>query len=141
MAVDDKVVHDECQFAVDSYLQGYRTIRLAKALGQLIQKRRQFPDNESLAAADHYLNMRMMTSASPPLFPMGMVLIAGYDLLKKSLLLLPDEIAEMFQETQAPLTKPTPRGREWAFRGLKDGVSVDYPGMFRGGVLRIPFEP
>jgi hypothetical protein len=143
MAVNDSLVRDEAQDACNQNPEGYLTIRVAKALGVVISKRQWnggSVDNESLAAADHYLNMRLLTSFSVALFPLGTVLIGGYDLLKATLPYLPEEITSLFQETKAPLTAPTPRVREWAFRGLKDGCS-DFPGMWRGGVIRVPWEP
>jgi hypothetical protein len=143
MAVENSVVQAEAQSAIGQIKGGRLTIHQAKALGIVIAKRQWNGgqlDNDSLAAADHYLNMRMLTSASFSLYPIGASLIVGYDLLKSTLAYLPAEVQEILSETKAPLTPPTPEIRAWAWRGLNDGLK-DFPGMYRGGPIYIPSEP
>jgi hypothetical protein len=142
MAVDNSVVQAEAQAAINQ-TSGVYTLHEARALGVIISKRQWNNgqlDNDSLAAADHYLNMRMITSFNLELYPMGASMIVGYDLLKASLALLPDEVKEILQESKSPLTAPTPEIRAWAWRGLNDGAK-DWPGMFRGGDITIPSAP
>jgi hypothetical protein len=143
MPVDNDVVHDEAQTAIAQTRGGVYTIHEAKALGVIINKRQWNGgqlDSDSLAAADHYLNMRMLTSASVVLYPVGAAMITGYDLLKASLAYLPDEVKKILQESNSPLTAPTPEIRAWAWRGLNDGLK-DFPGMYRGGQIIIPKQP
>jgi hypothetical protein len=151
MAVTNSEVRRIAQMAVDSFkheketslgspLATRTTIRLAKALGQVITTRQGFHDDDNMAAADHYLNMRLLTSVNYEFYPMGWTLTEGYDLVKVTLQYLPDQVKEILKESKHPLTPPTPEIRAWALRGLGDGLG-DWPGMLRRGTIQIPSRP
>lgn len=140
MAVDNSLVQLIAQNALDAYKDHVNCVRIAKALGSVIISRQTGFESDSAAAADHYLNMRLMTSFHFTLYPVCYGAIQGYDLLKNTLEYLSSGLQDILNESKAPASKPSPEIRAWAVRGLDDGVG-DWPGVYRTSELKVPSSP
>lgn len=139
--VNDKAVQAAAQDAINlQNPKNSKVSRLADALASIMYTRRTSTDSDDLAAADHYLNMRLVTAATglPGMIVMT-PLIYGYDFTKIAL----DYVVgrKLLQETDKPTSEPTARGREWAMRGLKDGMSDYYALAFSSNDLIVPSAP
>jgi hypothetical protein len=139
------VVNADVQSIAQNALNGYKNhnncVRIAKALGSVIDSRQAGFESDSAAAADHYLNMRLLTAFDMTLYPVGVTMIYGYDLLKDSLDYLSDGLRSILGESKSPPSKPSPEIRAWAFRGLNDGLG-DWPGVWRSSDdMTVPASP
>lgn len=130
MSVVNADVQSIAQNALNGYKNHVNCIRIAKALGSVIDSRRAGFESDSAAAADHYLNMRLLTSFNFMLYAPGLALTYGYDVFKAVSEYLSDELKDALNETSSPASKPSPEIRAWAIRGLSDGID-DWPGMLR----------